>query len=89
MAVAAKKPEQVDVTIGVTDEDTGETQTNTLTIPGGPTPVPELKAELGIEGASALWVVERNGKKKALSDHQEQNVKEGDHYEAIVKGGVS
>lgn len=87
--MSEKKSKLVDVTDTVTDEETGESQTNTLEIPGGPTPVPELKNELGIDGASALWVVEKNGKKKALADHETHNVKEGDHYEAIVKGGVS
>jgi hypothetical protein len=89
MAVAEQKHQLVEVTVGVTDEETGDTQTNTLEIPSGPTPVPQLKNKLGIAGASALWVVEKNGKKKVLSDHQQHNVKEGDHYEAIVKGGVS
>lgn len=89
MAVVEKKQQLVEVTVGVTDEDTGDSQTKTLEIPGGPTPVPELKSELGIEGAKVLWVVEKHGKKKALSDHQTHDVKEGDHYEAIVKGGIS
>lgn len=88
---AAQNPQRglVEVTEGITDEDTGDSQTKTLEIEGGPTPVSELKAELGIQGAKALWVVEKNGKKKALSDHETHNVKAGDHFEAIVKGGVS
>jgi hypothetical protein len=89
MASVAPKHEQVAVTLGVTNEDDGTTQTLELSIPGGPTPVPELKAELGIADASALWVVQKNGHRKALADHQTHNVKEGDHYEALVKGGVS
>lgn len=89
MASVAPRHEQVTVTLGVTNEDDGTTQTVELTIPGGPTRVPELKAELGIADASALWVVEKNGQKKALADHQTHNVKEDDHYEAIVKGGIS
>ncbi|MHB8469030.1 MAG: hypothetical protein ACYDCH_04640 [Gaiellaceae bacterium] len=88
---AAQNPQHglVEVTEGITDEETGDSQTKTLEIEGGPTPVPELKAELGIQGAKALWVVEKNGKKKALSDHETHNVKAGDHFEAIVKGGIS
>jgi hypothetical protein len=82
-------PQLVTVTEGVTDEESGATEVRTLEIPEGPTPVPELKTELGIEGAKVLWVIAKNGKKKALSDHETHNVKEGDHYEAIVKGGIS
>jgi len=89
MAVAEKHHQLVEVSVGITDEESGTTQTVTLEIEGGPTPVPELKSELGIESANALWVVAKNGKKKALSDHETHNVKAGDHYEAIVKGGVS
>jgi len=48
-----------------------------------------VTAELGIAAGDALWVVEKSGKKKALADHETHNVKEGDHFEALVKGGVS
>jgi hypothetical protein len=89
MASAAPKHEQVTVTLGATNEDDGTIQNVQVMIPGGPTRVPDLKAELQIAGASALWVVEKNGRKKALADHQTHNVKEGDHYEALVKGGIS
>jgi len=89
MATPPAKHEQVTVTLGVTNEDDGTTQTIERTIVGGPTRVPALKEELGIADASALWVVEKNGQKKALADHQTHNVKEGDHYEALARGGVS
>jgi sulfur carrier protein ThiS len=89
MAVAEQKNQFVTVTEGITDEDTGASETRTLEIEGGPTKVPELKSELGIAADDALWVVEKNGKKKALADHETHNVKEGDHFEALVKGGVS
>jgi hypothetical protein len=89
MAVAEKKSNLVTVTEGLTNEDTGATETRMLEIEGGPTEVPTLKAELGIQAADALWVIAKNGKKKALADHETHNVKEGDHYEALVKGGVS
>lgn len=89
MEAAASKHEQVAVTLGVTNEDDGTTEKVELTIPSGPTKVPQLKEELGVTAASALWVVEKNGKKKALVDHETHNVKEGDHFEALVKGGIS
>ena len=38
---------------------------------------------------SALWVIDKAGKKKVLGDHETHDVKEGDHFEALVKGGVS
>lgn len=78
----------VHVSLTVTDEN-GATQVEDKTIDGGPTPVPELKSELGVPAESALWVVQKNGKKKQLADHQTHNVKEGDRYEALVRGGVS
>lgn len=79
---------EVHVTLTVTDEN-GATQVEEKTIDGGPTPVPDLKSELGVPVESALWVVQRNGKKKQLGDHEKHNVKEGDRYEALVRGGVS
>jgi hypothetical protein len=85
---AAKKEATVTVSMGVTDPETGESQTVEATIPGGPTPVPELKTELQIAADASLWVV-KNGKPKQLVDHERYNVKAGDHFEAISKGGVS
>jgi streptogramin lyase len=85
---AAKKEELVTVTIGVTDPNTGESQTVEATVVGGPTPVPELKAALQIAPDSSLWVI-KSGKKKVLADHENHNVKVGDHFEAISKGGIS
>jgi hypothetical protein len=89
MESTATKQEQVTVTLGATNEDDGTTQTVERTIAAGPTPVPDLKSELEIPEAKALWVVQKNGKKKALADHETHNVKAGDHYEALVKGGIS
>ena len=89
MSVAEQKSELVTVTEGITDEETGASETRTLKIESGPTKVPELKGELGIAATDALWVVEKSGKKKALADHETHNVKEDDHFEALVKGGVS
>jgi hypothetical protein len=89
MAVVETKPELVEVTVDITNEDTGETRTENLRILGGPTPVPELKTELGVDDTAVLWVVEKDGKTKPLADHENFNVKAGDHFIAIVKGGVS
>jgi hypothetical protein len=86
-AVVASKRKLVTVTLGVTGED-GETTTVDRTIGSGTTPVPLLKEELEVPADSSLWVVEK-GKKKPLADHQHHDVKEGDHFEALVKGGVS
>ena len=63
---AAKKEGVVTVTLGVTDPDTGESQTVEATILGGPTPVPELKAALQIAPDSSLWLIKK-GKKKMLA----------------------
>jgi sulfur carrier protein ThiS len=87
-AAVGKRHKLVSVTITLTDEN-GESQTEEKAIEGGPTEVVALKAELGVPPESALWVVQRNGKKKQLADHAKHNVKEGDRYEALVRGGVS
>jgi hypothetical protein len=80
--------QQVTVTLGITTED-GQTQTVTKTINGGPTRVPTLKSELGVPEDSSLWVIDKAGKKRVLADHETYDVKQGDHFEALVKGGVS
>src|SRR4051794_6100229 len=82
------KTQLVVVTLGVTTED-GQTHTEERSIKAGATPVPVLKQELGVPEDSSLWVIQKRGKKKPLADHQTHNVKEGDHFEALVKGGVS
>lgn len=78
----------VEVTITITDEN-GNSQTSDKKIPSGPTKVPILKAELGVPEQVELWVVEQSGKKHQLANHETHDVKAGDHYEAIVPGGVS
>jgi hypothetical protein len=80
--------QQVTVTLGITAED-GQTQTVTKTINGGPTRVPVLKGELEVPEDSSLWVIDKAGKKRVLADHETYDVKQGDHFEALVKGGVS
>ncbi len=77
------------VTLLVTDPTTGETQTLDLTIPSGPTKVPELKAELGVPAVASLWLARPGGKPIQLVDHASHDVKAGDTYETVVKGGVS
>jgi hypothetical protein len=77
----------VEVVLVTTDEE-GTPQTTNPEIASGPTKVTTLKAELGIPEESALWVI-RHGKKKPLGDHETFDVKAGDHFEAIVRGGVS
>ena len=78
----------VTVTLAITDES-GNTRTESKTIPGGPTKVTSLMAELGVPPTFALWVIEKNEKKKQLGEHETHDVKEGDRYEALPRGGVS
>lgn len=78
----------VSVTLTLTDPD-GNTQTETKALPGGATDVTTLKAELGVPAESALWVIEKSGKKRQLGDHERDNVKQGDRFEALVRGGIS
>ncbi|HUP70316.1 MAG TPA: hypothetical protein VM142_10940 [Acidimicrobiales bacterium] len=87
-STAAPTTKFVEVSLTLTD-DSGNTQTEAKSVPGGPTPVVELKAELGVPAESALWVINKAGNKHQLADHQNHNVKEGDRYEALVRGGVS
>jgi hypothetical protein len=78
------------VTVVLTiDEEDGTTRNENKSIPSGPTKVPDLKTELGVAEVDELWVIEASGKRKQLADHETHDVKEGDHYEDIVKGGVS
>ena len=90
MEAAAKSAHdaEVHVSLTITDEN-GATQVVEEDVDGGPTPVTTLKSELGVPVEGALWVVDRNGKKKQLADHEKHNVKDGDRYEALVRGGVS
>jgi hypothetical protein len=78
----------VAVTLTITDSN-GDSQTQEETIPSGPTKVPDLKTELGVPAASSLWLVRPDGKPTQLVDHATHNVKAGDKFETIVKGGVS
>ena len=87
-AVTEAKHQLVTVTLGITTED-GESQTETKSIPSGATKVPALLEELGLPADSSLWVINKNGKKKVLGEHESHNVKEDDHFEALVKGGIS
>jgi hypothetical protein len=82
------KARLVEVSLEVTDVE-GNTQTTTLEIPGGETPVETLKQELGLEETDPLWVIRKDGERKPLGDHERHDVKAGDRYQAIVKGGVS
>jgi hypothetical protein len=72
----------VTVAVAITDEAEA-------TIESGTTEVTALKAEFGAPPESVLWVIARDGTKKQLGDHESYDVKEGDRFEAIFRGGVS
>jgi hypothetical protein len=78
----------VKVTITITDPE-GASETREVSIPSGPRKVPELKSELGVPPEASLWVLRGNDKPKQLVDHATHNVKAGDRFETVVKGGVS
>jgi hypothetical protein len=61
----------------------------TKEIPPGLTPVPRLKAELGIEPSVTLWLIDRSGHKRPLDDDDVVDVRAGERFEAICGGGVS
>lgn len=81
-------PELVEVTLTITDEQ-GDTTTQTKEIPVGPTPVTTLKQELGVPDTETLFLLREGHKPKVLADHETHDVKAGDHYEVISKGGAS
>ena len=85
---AAAKHDQVTVVLMLSDEQ-GNSQEQSFTLDSGPIKVSGLKALLGVPAESSLWVIQKNGKRKQLADHQNHNVKEGDRFEALVKGGIS
>lgn len=58
------------------------------TIPAGPTPVPTLKNELGVDAASVLYLRHGNDK-RVLGDEETVDVENGMHFEAVEGGGVS
>jgi len=84
-----KEKKLVTVTLITVDEQTGEKVSEERRIPKGKTEVPILKQELGVAAELSLWVIERNGRRKRLVDHETHNVKEGDRFEVIRPGGVS
>jgi hypothetical protein len=88
MPAAHPKTDTVTVTLVLTDPD-GNTQTEDKNIADGPTKTTELKTELGVPEETALWVIDKAGKKKQLGDHESHDVKAGDRFEALVRGGIS
>ena len=86
-ATAKAKEKLVNVTLVVKQGD--EVTTETKQVAKGKTDVSVLKEELGVSAEDSLWVVRPNGKLKQLGDHEEHQVKEGDRYEVIARGGVS
>ena len=89
-AVPEKHPHDqlVEVTLTITD-DSGNTTTTEKEIPEGETPVPTLKQELGVAETDSLFLLKKNGKRELLADHKHHNVKAGDRFEVVGKGGVS
>ncbi len=88
-AEAKAKPKLVEVTLVVDDEQTGESKSEMKEVPKGETAVTALKEELGVPAELALWVIRKNGKRKQLADHQSHEVKTGDTFMVITRGGVS
>jgi hypothetical protein len=58
------------------------------TIPAGPTPVPTLKSELGVDATDVLYLRHGNDK-RVLGDDDTLDVQDGMHFEAVEGGGVS
>jgi hypothetical protein len=88
-AEAKKMPKLVEVTLIVDDEESGESKNEMKEIPKGETAVAVLKEELGVPAELALWVIRKNGKRKQLADHETHEVKAGDTFMVITRGGIS
>ena len=85
-----KKHEKlVEVTLITIDEDSGDQVEEEKSVGKGKTPVPELKEELGVEAALALWSIDKHGDRKRLADHETFDVKKDDRFVVIRPGGVS
>jgi hypothetical protein len=57
-------------------------------VAAGPTLVSALKAALGVDAASVLYLV-KGKQRSVLSDDQTIDVESGMHFEAVTGGGVS
>jgi hypothetical protein len=80
---------EVTVFVTVLNDETGESHEEDNQVESGETKVVRIKAELGVLEASALWVQKGDGRSHQLADHVTYDVREGDHFDVIVRGGVS
>lgn len=87
MEATAKKEKLVTVTLIVKEGEAEREETRQ--VPEGKTEVAVLKSELGVPPEDSLWVIHGGGKPRQLADHEEHQVKEGDRYESVGRGGVS
>jgi hypothetical protein len=80
---------QVTVFVNLLDEESGDSREVDKQVESGETKVTRIKEELGVAEASALWVQKSDGRSDPLADHVSYDVREGDHFEVIFRGGVS
>jgi hypothetical protein len=86
---ADKTRKLVNVTVVSISEESGEQVEEGNEIPRGKTEVTDLKEELGIPAELALWVIDNQGRRTRLADHETYNVKKDDRFVVIRPGGVS
>ena len=82
MAMPDHNPAEARVEITIDDQAPRH-----VTIPAGPTPVPQLKNELTVPAADTLF--QTRPERRPLTDHDTVEVKSGEAFEAIGGGGVS
>jgi hypothetical protein len=80
---------EVTVFVTMVDDATGESHEEDKQVESGETKVERIKDEVGVPAASGLWVLRGDGRSHQLADHVDYDVREGDHFEVIVRGGVS
>jgi len=84
-----KEQKLVEVTLITIDPETGEEVAEERQIPKGKTEVTVLKEELEVPAELSLWLIDENGRRERLADHETHNVKKGDRFLVIRPGGVS
>lgn len=80
---------EVTVFVTLIDDETGESHEEDKQVESGETGVVRIKEELGVPEASGLWVQKGDGRSHQLADHVTHDVREGEHFDVIVRGGVS
>jgi hypothetical protein len=84
-----KPPKLVSVTLLTIDPGSGDQVEQGEEVAKGKTEVEDLKQELEVPAELSLWVIDKDGQRVRLGDHESYNVKEGDRFVVLSPGGIS